>query len=65
MFKLFFYIIKNHSMNGIHVIHVLMKGALQQPPKLRATVGICATNEVEDLVNGFLYSDLQDTACLK
>ena len=52
-------------MNGIHVIHVLMKGALQQPPKLRATVGICATNEVEDLVNGFLYSDLQDTACLK
>ena len=33
MFKLFFCIIKNHSMNGIHAIPVLMKGAVQPPPE--------------------------------
>ena len=33
MFNPILNIIENHSMNGIHVIHVLMKGAVQQPPK--------------------------------
>ena len=28
-------------------------------------MGISKTTEVEDLVNGLLYSDLQDTACLQ
>ena len=28
-------------------------------------MGISKTNEVEDLVDGLLFSDLQDTACLK
>ena len=33
--------------------------------QLRAAVGISKTTEVEDLVNGLFYSDLQDTACLQ
>ena len=28
-------------------------------------MGVSKTTEVEDLVNGLLYSDLQDTACLQ
>ena len=28
-------------------------------------MGISKTSEVEDLVDGLLFSDLQDTACLK
>ena len=32
---------------------------------LVASVGISKRDEVEDLVDGLLFSDLQDTACLK
>jgi len=38
---------------------------VERQKELRATVGIQPNNEVEDLVHGLLYSDLQDTACLK
>ena len=33
--------------------------------QLQETVGICPTGDIKDLVDGLLYSDLQDTACLK